>query len=113
RPSVAGGGVVAYLDGAEQAALAQADEVGDLRPAPAQPRVRGDPRGAATRPCRRRGDGAPWRRRGGCTGDLGPRHGFRTREVRRLRPPPVPRDAVRDAVQRRVPKLFPTPTGRD
>ena len=39
------------------------------------------------------------------TRHLGPRHGRRPREVRRVRPPPVPLDAVRDAVQRRLQEL--------
>ena len=91
RPSLSVGSLLADLERAEQAPLAQADEGGDLRPAPAQPRVRGDPRRAAARPRRRRRDRA--RGRGGrrLTRHLGPRHGRRPREARRLRPPPVPR----------------------
>ena len=99
------GSLLADLERAEQAPLAQADEVGDLRPASAQPCVRGDPCRAATRPRRRRGDGAQGRGGGRRTRHLGPRHGCRPREVRRLRPPPIPLDAIRDAVQRRLPEL--------
>ena len=39
RPPLPLGSLLADLERAEQAALAQADEAGDLRPAPAQPRV--------------------------------------------------------------------------
>ena len=52
------GSLLADLERAEQAALAQADEVDDLRPASAQPWIRGDPRRAATRPGRWRRDRA-------------------------------------------------------
>ena len=48
------GSVLADLERAEPAPLAQTDEGGDLRPAPAQPGVRGDPRRSAARPGRRR-----------------------------------------------------------
>ena len=105
RPSLPLGSLLADLERAEQAALAQADEAGDLRPASAQPWVRGDPRRAATRPGRRRRDRASWRGGGRRTRRLGSRHGRRPREVRRLRPPPVPLVPVRDAVQRRLPEL--------
>ena len=97
------GSLLADLERAEQAPLAQADEAGDLRPASAQPRVRGDPCRAAARPGRRRRDSASWRVGRRRTGRLGPRHGRRPREARRLRPPPVPLDAGRDAVERRLP----------
>ena len=49
--------------------------------------------------------GPAWRQRRRLTRRLDSRHGARTREVRRLRPPPVPRVAVRDAVQRRLQEL--------
>ena len=105
RESLPVGSLLADLERAEQAPLAQADEVGDLRPASAQPWVRGDPCRAAARPRRRRGDGAQGRGRRRLTRHLGPRHGRRPREVRRLRSPPIPLDAVRDAVQRRLQEL--------
>ena len=105
RPPLPVGSLLADLERAEQAALAQADAVEDLRRASAQPRVRGDPRRAAAGPGRRRRDRAQGRGGGRRTRHLGARHGRRAREVRRLRPPPLPVDAVRDAVQRRLQEL--------
>ena len=58
------GSLLADLERAEQAALAEADAGGDLRPAPAQPRVQGDPRRPAARAGGRRRDGAARRARG-------------------------------------------------
>ena len=58
---------------------------------------------AAARSGRRRRDRASWRVGRRRTHHLGPRHGCRPREARRLRPPPVSLDADRDAVQRRLP----------
>ncbi len=53
------GAVLADLERAEQTTVAAADAGRDLCPAPAQPRLRGDPRRPATRPRRRRRDGTP------------------------------------------------------
>ena len=75
RQALPVGSLLADLERAEQAPLAQADEVGDLRPASAQPWVRGDPCRAATRSGRRRRDRASWRVGRRRTGRLGPRHG--------------------------------------
>ena len=105
RPSLSLGSLLADLERAEQAHLAPAHEAGNLRPAPAQPRVRGDPCRPAPRPRRRRCNGASRRQRGRLTRRLDPRHGARTREARRVRPPPLPRVAVGDAVQRRLQEL--------
>ena len=64
RQALPCGSVLADLERAEQASLAQADPVGDLRPASAEPGYEGDPRRAAARPGRRRRHGAS-RRTGG------------------------------------------------
>ena len=69
------GSLLADLERAEQAPLAQTDEVDDLRPASAQSRVRGDPCRAAARSGRRRRDRASWRVGRRRTGRLDPRHG--------------------------------------
>ena len=105
REALPVGQVLADLERAEQAALAQADAGGDLRPASAQPRLRGDPRRAAARASGRRCDGASWWVGGHRAGRLDPRHGRRPREARRVRPPSVPVVAGRDAVQRRLQEL--------
>ena len=105
RPSLSVGSLLADLERAEQAPLAQADESGDLRPASAQPRVRGDPRGAAACSGRRRRDRAEGGGGRRLTRHLGARHGRRPSEVRRLRAPPLPLDAVGDPVQRRLQEL--------
>ena len=105
RAALSVGSTLADLERAEQASLAQADEGGHLRPASAQPRVRGDPRRVASCSGRRRRDRSQGRGGRRLTRHLGPRHGRRPREARRLRPPPLPLDAVRDAVQRRLQEL--------
>ena len=86
--------LLADLERAQQAAMAQADEVADLRPVPAESGVRGDPQGAPAGSGRRRRDRASRRAGRHRTGRLAARHVPRAREVRRLRAPPVPLDAV-------------------
>ena len=105
RPSLPLGSLLADLERAEQAALAPADEVEDLRPPPAQPWVRGDPCRAAARPGRWRRDRASRRVGGRRTRHVATWHGRRGREVRRLRPPPVPLEPGRDAVEPRLPRV--------
>ncbi len=99
------GSLLADLERAEPAPLAEADEGSDLCPAPAQPRIRRDSRRAATCPGRRRRDGAAGRAGGRLARRLDSRHGRRPREARRLRPPPVPVVAGRDAVEPRLSQL--------
>ena len=105
RSSLPVGSLLADLERAEQAALAPADEGVHLRQAPAQSRVRGDPRRAPARPRRRSRD----RPQGGggrsLTGHVGPRHVRGRREVRRLRASPVSLDPGRDAIERRLQEL--------
>ena len=113
RESLPVGSLLADLERAEQAPLAQADEVEDLRRASAQPCVRGDPCRAAPCPRGRRRDGAERCGRWSRTRHLGPRHGRRPREVRRLRSPSIPLDTVRDAVQRWLQELSVDHNGDD
>ena len=105
RPSLPLGSLLADLERAEQASLAQATKPGiyvrhllnpgyeAIHAVLPHARVGGGvtgPRGARGRRLTRR---------------LGSRHGARTREVRRVRSPPVPGVAVGDAVQRRLQEL--------
>ncbi len=105
RPSLSVGSALADLERAEQAPLAQADEGVDLRPAPAQPRVRGNPCGASARARRRRRDRAEGRGGRRLTRHLGACDVGRRREARRLRAPPVsvdPRQRRRRAAAART-----------
>ena len=62
-PPIPLGAVLADLERAEQASVAAADEAADLRRAPAQSRLRGDPCRAASRPGGRRRDWPARRKR--------------------------------------------------
>ena len=99
------GALLADLERAEPPALAQADEGVDLRRASAQPRLRGDPLGAAACTRRRRCDRAARRARRRRARYLASRHGSGTREARCLRPQSVSAPAGRDAVGSRLPLL--------
>ena len=96
------GSLLADLERAEPPAVAEADEGVDLRRACAQPRLRGDPCGAAACARRRRRDRAARRARRRRAGHVASRHGPRARQARRVRPQSVPAAAGRDAVGPRL-----------